>query len=266
MNALIIALRKSLLQDTSKPLVKSKVQSATVRLSEIRSGSNFFFHIAGDEAESVIGESMRIFTAENGTNGAPCDSKTGKIVAALFNDGSGKSWYRARILEKKPGHAKVLFIDHGNVATVPIATHLRPLENALGVDRIPPVAKEAILAAVKTRGLDDDDGLDAARFLQSAAWGKDVSAKIFCENEGKLVVALNDPGSSTTINEQMVYEGLARVSKPRDIEALSAKMLNSESLSTLFEELKVAENSARKAHSGMWRYGDIGDEDDEEEY
>lgn len=246
--------------------MKSKVESATIRLSEIRSGSNFFFHSVGDEAESVIDESMRIFTAENGTNGAPCDSKTGKIVAALFNDGSGKSWYRARILEKKPGHAKVLFIDHGNVATVPMATHLRPLDSALGVDRIPPVAKEAVLAAIKTRGLDDDDGVEAARFLQSAAWGKDISAKIFCENEGKLVVALSEPGNSTTINEQLVYEGLARVSKSSEIEALSTKILNSESLTTLFEDLKIAENSARKAHSGMWRYGDIGDEDDDEEF
>jgi staphylococcal nuclease domain-containing protein 1 len=102
---------------------------------------------------------MRIFTAENGTGGSPCYLEVGKVVSALFNDGTGKNWYRARVLERKPGKAKVLFVDHGNVATLPIATNLRPLDIFLRTDRIPPVAKEAVLAAIKTRGLDDDDGL-----------------------------------------------------------------------------------------------------------
>jgi hypothetical protein len=65
-------------------------------------------------------------------------------------------------------------VDHGNGATLPVATYLRPLDVILGTDRIPPVAKEAVLAAVKTRGLDDDDGLDAARLLQNAAWGRSL--------------------------------------------------------------------------------------------
>lgn len=45
--------------------------------------------------------------------------------------------------------AKVLFLNHGNVANVQIATHLkRPLEMTLGNGRIPAVAEEAILAGV----------------------------------------------------------------------------------------------------------------------
>jgi staphylococcal nuclease domain-containing protein 1 len=106
----------------------------------------FFFHVVGDEAASSVDESMR-------------------IVAALFNDGTGKSWYRATVLQRKPGKAKVLFVDHGNVATLPVATHLRPLDVILGTNRIPPVAKEAALAAIKTRGLDDDDGLGLLDFF-----------------------------------------------------------------------------------------------------
>ncbi len=222
--------------------------------------------MVGDEAASVIEESMRIFTAENGTRGAPCDLKVGKVVAALFNDGSGKSWYRAKILEKRPGKAKVLFVDHGNVSTVPIATHLRPLDVTLDTTRIPAIAKEAILAITKTRGLDDDDGLEAARLLQSAAWGKEISARIFCQSEGKFVVAIYDPLNSTSINEQMVSEGLARVSKLTEIDVLRAKMINSDNLTALATELQLVEAAARKSHIGMWRYGDVGDDDDDDEY
>lgn len=219
----------------------------------------------GDEAANVIAESMRIFTAENGASGAPCDVKVGKVVAALFNDGNGKSWYRARVIERNPGKAKVLFVDHGNVATLPVATHLRPLDVTLGTDRIPPVAKEAVLAAIKTRGLDDDDGCDAARLLQGAAWGKDISSRIFCENEGKLVISLYQPGNPVSINEQIVSGGLARVSKQTEVEALCVKMINSDNLSALANDLRLSESAARKSHTGMWRYGDVGD-DDEEEY
>lgn len=247
-----------------KAVVRAKEETATIKLSEIRSGSNFYFHVVGNEAAKVIDESMKIFTAENGTKGAPCDLKVGKIVAALFNDGNSNSWYRAKILEKKIGKAKVLFVDHGNIATLPTATHLRPLNVTLDTNRIPAVAKEAVLAAVKTRGLDDDDGLDAARLLQSAAWGKDMSARIFCEDEGKLVVALYEPGNPTSVNEQMVTHGLARVSKPLEIETLSAKMINSENLSALAADLRISERSARKSHTGMWRYGDVGDDDEDE--
>lgn len=250
---------------TAKPIVKAKEETATIKLSEIRSGSSFFFHVVGDENAQVIDDSMKMFTEEKGINGAPCDLKVGNVVAALFNDGTGKSWYRAKILERKPGKAKVLFVDHGNVATLPIATHLRPLDDALSTRRVPPVAKEAVLAAIKTRGLDDDDGLDAARLLQDVAWGRETSARIFCENEGKLVLALYEPENPCSINEQLVTEGLARVFKPLEVDALRTKMINSENLSALEGDLRLAEKSARKRHSGMWRYGDVGD-DDEDEY
>jgi len=116
--------------------------------------------------------------------------------------------------------------------SLPVATYLRPLDVILGTDRIPPVAKEAVLAAVKTRGLDDDDGLDAARLLQNAAWGR--SLRVFCRNECKLVVALYQPGNPVSINEQIVSNGLARVSKATEVEALCAKMINMDNLSSLW--------------------------------
>jgi staphylococcal nuclease domain-containing protein 1 len=246
-------------QPVVKTTIKAKEEVATIRLSEICSGSHFFFHVVGDKAASIIEEGMKLFTAEHGTYGAPCDLKAGKIVAALF-DGS---WYRAKLLKKEGMKVKVLYIDHGNVATVPISTHLRPLDASLGVERIPAVAKEAILAFTKTRSLEDDDGIDAARLLQSQCWGKDITARIFCEVEGKLVVSLYLPNRQGTFNEKLIADGLARVAKSSEVNEVSSKMLNSNSLVELVAELKVAEESARKTRSGMWRYGDVGDDDED---
>lgn len=244
--------------------MKAQEKSATVKLSEIRCGNNFFVTIVGDEAVDVINKSMKIFTADNGTKGAPCDLKNGKVVAALFDDGSGKLWYRARVLEKRGGKAKVLFIDYGNVATLPIATHFRPLDLQLGTDRIPATARECVLVLTKTRSLNEDEGIDAARFLQQSSWGSEMTARIFCENEGKLEIALYNPSSSTSINEQMVSEGLARVMKKKDMYTILDKVVNSDALNSFSDDLAAAEECARKSRVGMWRYGDVGDDDEEE--
>lgn len=255
------SLQEEKAKDTTTPTVKSKEENAVIKLSEIRSGNHFFFHVVGDEAFNVIDKSMRIFTDDHGLHGGPCDPRVGNVVAALFDDGSGKRWYRASVVERKAGLAKVLFVDYGNVASVPIATHLRPLDIQLGLDRIPAVAKEASLALTKTRGLDDEDGIDAARMLQRIAWGREMNAVIYCKDQGKLVVSLKDPASSTTLNEDMVTQGLARVSKPEETAILSTKMIDSASFEELAANLKAAESSARRSHRGMWRYGDVGDDD-----
>jgi staphylococcal nuclease domain-containing protein 1 len=57
---------------------------------------------------------------------------------------------------------------------------------------------------------------------------------------------------------------LARASKQASVNLLMARMVDSNSLVQLAADLKVAEETARKSRSGMWRYGDVGDEDPDE--
>eukprot|EP00538_Stauroneis_constricta_P000336 CAMPEP_0119573206 /NCGR_PEP_ID=MMETSP1352-20130426/45005_1 /TAXON_ID=265584 /ORGANISM="Stauroneis constricta, Strain CCMP1120" /LENGTH=958 /DNA_ID=CAMNT_0007622893 /DNA_START=199 /DNA_END=3075 /DNA_ORIENTATION=- len=238
-------------------------QIASIRVSEIRSGSHFFFHTVNDEAVQIIDESMKLFTTNNGTAGAPCDVKNGKVVAALFDDGSGKSWYRAKIVEKRGPKATVLFVDHGNLATVPIATHLRPIDNSLGTDRIPAVAKEAVLALVVTRPLSSDEGVEAARMFQSLCWGMNVTAKIHgTDDNGKMALNLLS-SSGESVGEQLVSSGFAMPAKAAAVQSMSSRMVDGTAVLKLAAELEVAKESARKTRSGMWRYGDVGDDDDD---
>lgn len=253
------------LQKTSvQSATKSKTEVFTVKICEIRSGSHFFFRRVDDDSIRVVDESMKLFTKTNGTSGAPCDAKAGKVVAALFDDGTGKSWYRAKVVQRGDrGKVQVLFVDHGNEAAVPLATHLRPLDISLGTDKIPPVAHEAQLALTLTRPLDDDEGLEAARLLQRLAWGKELTAQKFCDVEGKAQVTLKAT-DSPSINEQLVSAGLARVAKQLAVDTFVARMADKNTVLELVAELNVAQDAARKERSGMWRYGDVGDEDDEE--
>lgn len=252
--------------ETKISTAKSKEAVVSVTISEIRSGRHFFFQQFGSEASKVIDESMKLFTKTNGLSGGPCDVSRGKVVAALFNDGSGKTWYRAKIMERKVGQkVLVLFVDYGNTAVVPVATHLRPLDSALDVVRIPPVAKEAQLALIQVRSVDDDDGVDAARLFSQLGFGKKLAARIHCAIEGKLYVTLLDPAdeSGSSINEELVSSGLALSAKKEEFDAMSVKVADNNSLVKLSADVAAAQDLARKNRIGMWRYGDIGEEDEE---
>lgn len=251
---------------TSKPGEKFADIVVKARLSEIRSGSHFFYHVVDDEALAVMDKSMQKFTETNGISGAPCDVKVGKVVAALFDDGTGKKWYRAKVIERKGTvKATVLFVDFGNIATISTASQMRPLDMSLVTDRIPPIAKEAVLALTNTRPIENEHGTDAARLLQAECWGRDVTINCFAPNEdGKMAVSLVSTGSDKTVNEQLLLEGLARVGNVNAVAALSSRMINNNAIVQLAADLNVAEQASRRSRNGMWRYGDVGDEDPDE--
>jgi staphylococcal nuclease domain-containing protein 1 len=243
---------------------KASEQVVSIRVSEIRSATHYFYHLVNDEAVKVIDKSMKVFTTTNGTAGAPCDAKVNKTVAALFDAGDGKSWYRAKIIEKLGTEkVKVVFFDHGNVAAVPVATHLRPLDASLGPDKIPPVAKEACLALTLARPLSDEYGVDAARMFQSLCWGKDVAARVHGIDESGNIATSIVTDSGETVNAKLVSAGLARVAKPAAAKIMASRVVDGSNILKLAAELNVAQDGARRSRAGMWQYGDIGEDDDE---
>jgi endonuclease YncB( thermonuclease family) len=66
-----------------------------------------------------------------------------------------------------------------------------------------------------------------------------------------------------TLNHLMVEEGLARLSKQAD--GVISKLGKSSAVN-LVEEMKEAQELARRGRIGMWRYGDVADSDDEDAY
>ena len=64
-----------------------------------------------------------------GTSGATMEPRRGTLCAALFDDGAGPAWYRAKVLGSTPVGLRVRYVDHGNTATVK-ASSLRPLDSS----------------------------------------------------------------------------------------------------------------------------------------
>lgn len=105
------------------------------RLCEIADGGHFFVHDAGAAGEegggdlALIEAKLKELKDKVGTSGATMEPRRGTLCAALFDDGAGPAWYRAKILGSTPVGLRVRYVDHGNTATVK-ASSLRPLDSS----------------------------------------------------------------------------------------------------------------------------------------
>jgi hypothetical protein len=79
------------------------------------------------------------------------------------------------------------------------------------------------------------------------------------DEQNRLAVSLYDGKNPESINEALLLRGLARISKT----AVRASRRHSPNAQALLEQLQAAEDSAHRKHIGIWRYGDVGDSDDE---
>jgi len=232
----------------------------TVKVSEIRNGNRLFVCSDPDLSEKVVGK-MAEFKEVNGLQAGPVELRKNKLVACMFDDGNGMEWYRAKVLERKGDGARVLYVDHGNVASVNVK-ECRMLDS--GLETIPYATSECELALVKSRGLEHDEGVDAARMLSRLTWGKELTARVHGKDvDGGvgLSVTLYNVDDSESINSKLVRAGLARIIGDKPFRYY--KRDTQEGVGELYDELKDVQEEARKGRVGIWVYGDVGEDDDE---
>jgi staphylococcal nuclease domain-containing protein 1 len=128
-----------------------------VTVCDVSSGSTFSAHAESDADKLVAVESaLAAMKTAHGGQGAPLPSglKKGSMVAALFDEGDGPIWFRARIEDShavataRGGNAyHVTFMDYGNAGTVNVR-EMRPLDNVPALISTPPMARAFRLAYV----------------------------------------------------------------------------------------------------------------------
>jgi len=246
-------------EDESEPTAGAPEELMSIKVSDIVDGSRFFFHVMGSDGLKIVEREMEQLLAQHGTSGAAAQLKKGSMVAALFDDGSGAKWYRAKILslDSAASSATVTYVDHGNIATVPF-NKTRPLPPT--VLSIPPSAKEAILAAVVAPSIGEDYGRDAGMALSEFTWGRELLVKIYGrDEEGRLCVVAYEGENNSSINESMVRMGLCRLSRSK----YASLTRNFPSAREVVERLQEAQQVAKKSRANIWRYGDIDSDEDE---
>jgi staphylococcal nuclease domain-containing protein 1 len=100
--------------------------------------------------------------------------------------------------------------------------------------------------------------------FQTLCWGRDLPARILGKDDSGKVNVVVSTDSDESVNDKLVSAGLARVPKAFVVNTFARRMVDGSAVVKLAAELNVAQETARKSRSGMWRYGDIGDDDDEE--
>ena len=233
-----------------EPIADEDKQLVEIEITEILDGAHFYAQVAGDTAVAALQEKLRVL-CKGPSSGLPFEPKAGMTACAKFSQDD--EWYRAKIVSRSGGDYTVFFIDYGNTDVVK-ADRLKPLDPTLGPKEMSPQALECKLAyLVALPSTDGADGEAAAAALWNEAGGQCLTARVEERQGDVLIISLSNKGIN--INEEMVAAGLLRVGKewvPKRAMALVASM-------------KKAEEGARKERLGMWRYGDV-DEDDALEF
>ena len=235
-----------------------------VVISHINDASDFYLHYTLSEKDYLkdLTAKMKAYATEVAPFVSPAKHA---FCAAPFDEGNGIEWYRGRIeeLAKNPKDgtqtARILFIDYGNTANVPVAK-LKTLSPELL--SIKPLAHAAKCAFVKIPTLDEEYGEDAAIAFDKMAWGKDLVAVIHSrDNDARDIVTLQyKEDLESTITEGLIQQGYARLRKGYKREISPADI--DKSMEKNLESFETAQALAKRNHDGMWRYGDI-DSDDE---
>ncbi|RHY33831.1 hypothetical protein DYB32_001561 [Aphanomyces invadans] len=222
-----------------------------VRLSEIVSHTHFFVQNISDRIVTTLEEQLRAWTASVGVDGKTTELRKGALVAALFDDGQGPLWNRARIESISPQTVRVRFIDYGNVEVLPV-TRLRPLDPTMM--SLPGQAKECVLGFVKSAEANHDYAADAAQMLSDIAWGKTLTGVVHGRDEsGRFQVSLfvNDK----SVGETLLESGVARVDRK------SFKVAQSYQKKVV-DGLLTAQDAAKRRRLCLWQYGDIESDDE----
>ncbi|RLN70215.1 hypothetical protein BBJ29_001732 [Phytophthora kernoviae] len=224
-----------------------------VKLSEIVNGAHFYIQNVADRNCAAVEEKMKAFTHTNGLAGKTFEVRRNAVCAALFDDGSGPAWNRAKVEYVHPdGSARVRFLDYGNETTV-TPNRLRPLD--ADVLQFPPQAKEAAFAFIKPLAATEEFGSDAAMRIGEVAWGKTLSCRVHStDDHGRLQVSLYLPDGKS-VSESLVEAGLLRTDRKalRFVQPYQKPVVDG---------LVNAQDTAKAQRRCLWQYGDIESDDE----
>lgn len=230
-----------------EPTPDEQKQVVELELTELVDGVRFYAHVAGDTAVAALQEQLAK-SCRGASLDAAFEPKPGQTCCARFT--VDNEWYRAKVVSRTATEFTVFFLDYGNTDVV-ARDRLRPLDPALGPQALSPQAVECRLAYLIASSPDDGaDGEEAAHALSDAAWGKRMVARVEDRDSGVLLVTLIDD-AQVVVNNSLVSEGLLRVAKTADKRA--APVVN---------KLRELENAAKSSRKGVWRFGDIEEDDD----
>ncbi|XP_076893622.1 ribonuclease TUDOR 2-like [Bidens hawaiensis] len=239
-------------------------------VTEVLGGGKFYVQAVEDQKVASIQQQLASLNLKEAPVIGAFNPKKGDIVLAQFN--ADNSWNRAMVVNGPRGAVQsakdkfeVFYIDYGNQEAVTYS-QLRPLHPS--VSSAPGLAQLCQLAYLKVPSLEEDYGQEAAMHLSENTLSEPKVFKAVIEDRdnsgGKvkgqgtgniLLVTLIDAEADTSINAIMLKGGVARLEKRRRWEP--------KDIQQMLDELEKYQDEARTKRYGMWEYGDIESDDEE---
>ncbi|XP_024969430.1 ribonuclease TUDOR 1-like [Cynara cardunculus var. scolymus] len=239
-------------------------------VTEVLGGGKFYVQNVADQKVASIQQQLASLNLKEAPVLGAFNPKKGDIVLAQFS--ADNSWNRAMVVSAPRGvvqstkdRFEVFYIDYGNQEAVTY-TQLRPLDAS--VSSAPGLAQLCQLAYLKVPTLEEDYGQEAAMLLSESTLNgpkefravieeRDTSGgKVKGQGTGTIIlVTLIDEEADTSVNAMMLKGGLARLEKRRRWEPKDRQ--------AVLDELEKHQTEARTKRLGMWEYGDIQSDDDE---
>ncbi|CAI8619265.1 unnamed protein product [Vicia faba] len=249
---------------------KKQQEVLKVVVTEVLGGGKFYVQPVEDSNIASLQKQLATLNLKETPLLGTFNPKKGDTVLCLF--GADKAWYRAMIVNGPKGPVEspndifeVFYLDYGNQEEVTYS-QLRPLDPS--ISHSAGLAQLCTLAYVKIPNLEDDFGQEAAEYFSELTLSsgkvfkakveeKDTSsAKIKGQGTGTVfAVTLVDEESKISVNATLLREGLARLEK-RNRRDRKERQLALESLETF-------QGEARTSRRGMWQYGDIQSDDED---
>ncbi|OEL27644.1 hypothetical protein BAE44_0011335 [Dichanthelium oligosanthes] len=222
--------------------------------------SNLFKDKVDTSKDEVPLDTLEVedLSANDPSDAVPFNPTKGDLVLAQFT--LDNSWNRAMIVDEHQGpmerEFQVFYIDYGNREIITY-TRLRPAPASLSTSLIPPLAKLSRLAFITVPDLMNDLGEQAARYLSMVLLDNEKEFKAIVEERGSvgakhegqgtgevLTVTLFDEDAESSINAEMLENGLAQIERTR---------LNSWDRRAALKKLEEFQEYAKKEHRGIWR-------------
>ncbi|KAI9205801.1 uncharacterized protein BJ171DRAFT_499628 [Polychytrium aggregatum] len=263
------SLEKNWAQEVPEETAAATVtESRDLVVSEILGRGTLYVQVLNNEIqrlEKLMNDLATYQSRAPASASAGYTPKSGELCIA--KSAADQGWYRARIRRINPDRSlHVFYIDYGNTEDLPFS-NVRPLVAPFGIQDLKPQAQEARLAYLRVAELGEDWGHEARDFLTEVVQGRTVHAKILGNVASAVgsgtalnVVLYERSDSKISINEDLVYEGLATVSK--DIVKKYHRDRAAGSKNEVLDSLLDAQDKAKRSRVNMWRYGDFTEDDE----
>jgi staphylococcal nuclease domain-containing protein 1 len=222
---------------------KSKKMESVV-ITEVTNELHFFAQHTdnGPKLEALMSKLRQEFKTSPPVGGSYTPRRD-DICASKFT--LDNEWYRAKVISISGDKATVRYIDYGNVEVVPTKNlaHLPPAFNKDSAFATEYVLAWAVLPS------DEEDKTEAINTFRDDVLDKTVQLSVEFMNNGLANATIHDTVKKCDIGKALIQDGFILCEKRP-----------ARRFAKIVGEYKEVEQAARKSHIGIWKYGDISED------